>query len=1585
MKRLSVKKNRKWPALLASAVLATSVWPAPLPVSAATDNSNVVISQVYGGGGNSGAKYIHDFIELYNPTDAPISLEGWKIRYAAADKSLEGSTNTAALNGTIAPNGYYLVEGAAGNGGTDELPLPDASTSLGMGGTNGKLDILNAAGETIDMIGYGTANSYEGNQAAPALNNTTAAIRGAAKTLPAANRGSDTDVNAADFAVGSPDPRNSSYVYAPVTQVESVKPSLAAGALPSGSQVSFSSATPGATIHVSVSAPGETAPFATYAGPITIDGPKTVKVYASADGLEDSETVTYDYTLMEKSSIAQARSTPVDQIAFTEGVITFIDNAEVYIQDGTGGIVLYGYNLPSAKVGDRIVVGGQTAVYQKLLELKPVAGLPAATIEPNVGLPAAQQLSASDLSAAKGGAYEAELVRLDNVKITAKTGSNVTASQNGQTETFAIYSASAKLAVDKTFDSVTGVVKRYGEVYQLIPLGEDALVENTFSVIANPQAGKIVRGGEVKLASPAPNAAIHYTTDGTVPTAASTLYASSAPIILTEDTTIKAILIAGGDTSEVYEFAYTVVDQPRIHDIQGSSHTSAYDGQNVSNIEGVVTQYGYSFGNGAYKGFFLQDNEPDDDPATSEGIFVYSTNTGLKPQIGDLVRVSGKVSEYNEGSANNLTSTQIAMTSVEKVSGQTAPMPEPIVLGATGRPIPSSIIDDDDMTEFDPETDAIDFYESLEGMRVTLPKPTIISPYWKSGGGSSETYNIATRVDNGGDVISPAGGLVLKEYLNYNPQRLIIAYGNPGQEVGTGDTFAADVTGVIGYNNANFKIIPAQGQLPAITPSTYEQETTQIVPAEDKLMIASYNIENFYPGTGEEKIKKLGKSFASNLKQPDIIGVVEMQDGDGPTNNGMTEADASALIAAIADAGGPTYRYTDVAPANNEDGGQPGGNIRVGFLYNPQRVQLADSVNGVKGEAKTAVAYDATSGHLTHNPGRIDPTNAAFDESRKPLAAQFVFKGESVIVIANHFNSKGGDNSPFGKIQPPVLSSEVQRHEIAKVVNGFVKNVLADNPKANIVALGDLNDFQFTPTASILRGGELVNLIDTLPLSEQYTYTYDGNSQVLDHILASKNIASSAKIDVVHLNADFPESRGRVSDHDPVVAQFDLKPAATNPDPGTNPGNPGNPNSPGTVPTPTPGSGSPANPNPGTGTNNGQTGGTSPSAGDTPVKTITAAELGAQIAALPASSDELRIALDAGTGGAEAVLPGAELLRQVAAKPDMTVAFVADHATYSLPLQVLLAANLTAQLGENFELKVSMTNAEKPIVDGAAQAAALSSLKLAAPIVEFRVAAQSGGKSVDLNEFGGTYVKRTIALPEGQNTQDLTGVMYDPASGEFSFVPSVFAKVDGKNQAVLLRNGNSVYTVVESSRTFGDIAGHWAQAPIEELASRLIVDGTGTDAFAPARNVTRAEFAALIVRSLGLTPNASAAAFFKDTDGGAWYAEAVGTAVGAGFMSGYPDGTFRPNAPITRQEMAVVLSQAAEFAGFALQADASAASRLGDLNEAPAWSREALAGLISFGIMQGRADGRIAPGAEATRAETAALIEKLLKKMQFID
>lgn len=174
----------------------------------------VVISQAYGGGGNSGATLRNDFVELHNRTNSPISLEGWSVQYASAAGTFSVASNSVVLTGTIAPGGYYLVQGAAGTGGSQDLPTPDASGGMALSGTNGKV-LLSSASDLIgaadplteptvsDLVAYGSATPFEGSGAAPRLSNTTAVFR-------AINGSQDTDDNAADFSTATPAPRNSS-------------------------------------------------------------------------------------------------------------------------------------------------------------------------------------------------------------------------------------------------------------------------------------------------------------------------------------------------------------------------------------------------------------------------------------------------------------------------------------------------------------------------------------------------------------------------------------------------------------------------------------------------------------------------------------------------------------------------------------------------------------------------------------------------------------------------------------------------------------------------------------------------------------------------------------------------------------------------------------------------------------------------------------------------------------------------------------------------------------------------------------------------------------------------------------------------------------------------------------------------------------------------------------------------------------------------------------------------------------------------------------------------------------------------------
>ncbi|WP_425348957.1 5'-nucleotidase C-terminal domain-containing protein [Halalkalibacter urbisdiaboli] len=434
------------------------------------------------------------------------------------------------------------------------------------------------------------------------------------------------------------------------------------------------------------------------------------------------------------------------------------------------------------------------------------------------------------------------------------------------------------------------------------------------------------------------------------------------------------------------------------------------------------------------------------------------------------------------------------------------------------------------LTVFNPEVDAIDFYESLEGMRVQLNHACAVGPQ-KYG-------EVPVTVANGREKLQTAnGGRILTE-ANQNPDRLFLNINDTSFVAKTGDCFDGSITGVVGYTYNNFKIMTDKHRLPNLIKSEVEQEVTAIVKDESKLTVANYNVENLSARTSDTKIEKIAQSFITNLKSPDIIGLVEIQDNDGETDSGTTVANETyeKLIAKIKALGGPSYDFTDIAPENNQDGGVPGGNIRVGFLYNTERVKLAEGKEA--GTATQSVEY--LDGALTLNPGRIDPTNTAFENSRKPLAAEFVFNGEKVIVINNHFNSKRGDQPLFGKNQPPVFESEKQRHQIATIIHNFVQDVQTKNPQANVVVLGDLNDYQFSKTLDIVKGNQLTNMIDTLPLNEQYTYVYEGNSQVLDHILVSNHLASQTEIDIVNINADFMEAHGRASDHDPVVVQMAL-------------------------------------------------------------------------------------------------------------------------------------------------------------------------------------------------------------------------------------------------------------------------------------------------------------------------------------------------------------------------------------------------------------------------------------------------------------
>jgi predicted extracellular nuclease len=505
-------------------------------------------------------------------------------------------------------------------------------------------------------------------------------------------------------------------------------------------------------------------------------------------------------------------------------------------------------------------------------------------------------------------------------------------------------------------------------------------------------------------------------------------------------------------------------------------------------------------------GFWMQDPSPDGDPATSEGIFVAS---GSARAPGEAVEVTGKVVEELPGGDDaNLSITEIDATSVRRTGTGT-------VKATVVKPPVRRV------------RRGLRYHESLEGMLVRIPRPQVVGPRSSFGELPVVTRGATPRTGRGGVLYRPH---------DVNPERLILDDRLAKVPVAdVGDRLAGTVRAVVSYSFGNYKYEVTSA--PRRIDRHLRRERTPPV-GRRRLAVASMNVENLSFVNPASKFRRLARIVARNLRSPDILAVEEMQDDDGAPQEGRAGARKTfrRFIRAIRAAGGPRYRFRQISPQPGADGGEPGGNIRVGFLFRTDR-GLRFVARG-HGDATTPTREDRhrRGAQLTLSPGRVMPRNPAFRNSRKPLAGQFRIHGHDLFVIAVHLNSKGGDEPLMGRVQPPRRPSETQRHRQARAVGGFVRSLLRADRRARVVVMGDFNDFDFSRTLEIVRSAGLTNLMGTLPLRERYSYVFEGNSQVLDQILVSRSLArAGTSYDSVHVNAEFAD---QASDHDPQVAQL---------------------------------------------------------------------------------------------------------------------------------------------------------------------------------------------------------------------------------------------------------------------------------------------------------------------------------------------------------------------------------------------------------------------------------------------------------------
>lgn len=578
-----------------------------------------------------------------------------------------------------------------------------------------------------------------------------------------------------------------------------------------------------------------------------------------------------------------------------------------------------------------------------------------------------------------------------------------------------------------------------------------------------------------------------------------------------------------------------------IMEIQGAGHLSPLTDELVA-TSGVVTA-------AAFRGFYMQDPTGDGNDDTSDGIFV-SSGVGVEP--GDVVAVEGIVEENIGGGAatGNLSVTRISASDVV-VTGATA-LPSPVEIGKRGRLASTTVtISEDELPvnlqeesgEFDPENDAIDFWESLEGMYVEIDRPVTVSATRTFNAFSSEFVVLPSRGER--PVVFPfdsrtrRGGIELQSNSegtgDLNPERVQIQFDGtiyPGEVPAFPiDTDMKDVRGVVGYSFGNFEVNATE----VVTgfPRNIKPQTTNLRALPKQVTVASYNVLNLDPSDADQLVT-VGGHIANNLASPDIVALQEIQDNNGTTNDGTTDASESldALVQAIVAAGGPQYEAFDVAPEDNSQGGAPGGNIRNAFLFNPLRVEPT-LIQDLNSERLAAI-------------GVSDPL--AFEGSRVPLLATFAFQGREITIINNHFSSRFGSTPIFGGPQPFVQAGEDERSAQATANREVVEAMQAEDPDVRVMVVGDLNTFQFTDELSEDLAGEvLTNLLDVNGFrgedrDDKYTFIFDGNSQMLDHMFVTDSLLDAApKFDIVHVNVDFPRVDSSVgSDHDPLVARFTL-------------------------------------------------------------------------------------------------------------------------------------------------------------------------------------------------------------------------------------------------------------------------------------------------------------------------------------------------------------------------------------------------------------------------------------------------------------
>jgi uncharacterized protein len=984
----------------------------------------LVISQVYGAGGNANALIANDYVELFNRGTTDAALDGYSIQYTSATGTGNFGANSGllvALSGTVPAGRYYLV--GLGSGGANGAPLPAAqaaNTGLNMAAGAGKVALVdqtaglgcnggstpcNAAqlSHIIDLVGYGTgasgANFFEGAGQAPTISALLADFRGSQGCT-------DTDNNGADFSTGAPAPRN----------IETA-----------------AHACEGAV---------DTAPFVTSTTPAN-----------AATGVTANANITVNF------------SEPVTTAASW-------------------------FTIACAASGSHDATSG--------------AGLTSFTIDPTTDFTPGESCTVTILAA---GVTDNDGIAPANMAADYVFPFTVASAEDAAPSVVSTTPAADATNVDPTTNLT-------------VTFSEPVDVHGNWFIISCTSSGvhdAVVSGGNVT-----------YTLNPT---------SDFAP----GETCSIAILrgaitdVDGNDPPDnmASNFGWQISTAAivPIHDVQGTTDTSPKLGQTVT-VEGVVV--GDFQGAGQFSGYYVQeeDSDADTNPATSEGIFVFSS---VGVNTGDIVRVTGRVSEFS------------GLTELTPVSGGVSV--RGTNAGASVTPTPVTL-----------PVSAVGDLERYEGMSAVFSQTLTVTEVFTLArfgevvlSGTGRLYVPTSQTTPGAAANALAAQnarsrILLDDGLNtQNPA--FVGYPQGGLSASNtlrvGDTLPT-LSGVVDFRFDEYRVQP--------TAPVNFTHTNPRPAAPDavggNLRIASFNVLNFFNGDGagggfptargantpfEFQRQRQKEVNALSTMNADIVGLMEMENDAGP-NSAVAD-----LVAGLNDKlGAGTYAYIDTGVLGTDE-------IKVALIYKP------GSVTPVGTWKALTAAQDP----------RFDTTR-----NRPSLAQTFQDNatGRKLTVDVNHLKSKGSVCDGDPDTGDGSGNCNVTRTQAAAALVDWLKTDPTGSGDPDFLLIGDMNSYTFESPIQTFVDGGLTNLVRKYDGLEGYSYVFDGESGYLDHALATKSLeAQVSGVGHWHINADEPIALDynvefksaaqvdsfyspeafRASDHDPVLIGVALAPAPT--------------------------------------------------------------------------------------------------------------------------------------------------------------------------------------------------------------------------------------------------------------------------------------------------------------------------------------------------------------------------------------------------------------------------------------------------------